>query len=61
LEKNGFKKRIGNTLYIRPFMIAVGSGVIAQPSNAIPFYDYTTPADRTILDEAALKNAQRHH
>ena len=32
IEKDWVKKGKGNTLYIRPFMIAIGSGVIAAPS-----------------------------
>jgi branched-chain amino acid aminotransferase len=30
----------GNTLYIRPFMIATGEGVIANPSDELQIYDY---------------------
>ena len=44
LEKNWIKKGLGNTLYIRPFMIAVGSGVIAQPSSQYRFMIILSPA-----------------
>ena len=44
LEKNWVKKGLGNTLYIRPFMIAIGSGVIAQPSTQYRFMIILSPA-----------------
>ncbi len=44
LERDWVKKGIGNTLYIRPFMIAVGSGVIAQPSTQYRFMIILSPA-----------------
>lgn len=44
LEKEWVKKGLGNTLYIRPFMIAVGSGVIAQPSTQYRFMIILSPA-----------------
>ncbi len=44
IEKAWVKKGIGNTLYIRPFMIAIGSGVIAQPSTQYRFMIILSPA-----------------
>ncbi len=44
IEKNWVKKGLGNTLYIRPFMIAIGSGVIAQPSTQYRFMIILSPA-----------------
>lgn len=44
LEKDWIKKGVGNTLYIRPFMIAIGSGVIAQPSTQYRFMIILSPA-----------------
>ena len=44
LERNWVKKGIGNTLYLRPFMIAIGSGVIAQPSTQYRFMIILSPA-----------------
>lgn len=44
LEKEWVKKGKGNTLYIRPFMIAIGSGVIAQPSTQYRFMIILSPA-----------------
>ena len=44
LEKEWVKKGPGNALYIRPFMIAIGSGVIAQPSTQYRFMIILSPA-----------------
>jgi branched-chain amino acid aminotransferase len=44
MERDWVKKGQGNTLYIRPFMIAVGSGVIAQPSTQYRFMIILSPA-----------------
>lgn len=44
LEKDWVKKGVGNTLYIRPFMIAIGSGVIAAPSSQYRFMIILSPA-----------------
>jgi len=44
LERNWVKKGNGNTLYIRPFMIAIGSGVIAAPSTQYRFMIILSPA-----------------
>jgi len=44
LEREWVKKGLGNTLYIRPFMIAIGSGVIAAPSTQYRFMIILSPA-----------------
>ena len=44
LEKEWVKKGVGNSLYIRPFMIAIGTGVIAQPSSQYRFMIILSPA-----------------
>ncbi len=44
IEDKWVKKGVGNTLYIRPFMIAIGSGVIAQPSSQYRFMIILSPA-----------------
>lgn len=44
IDKDWVKKGIGNTLYIRPFMIAIGTGVIAQPSTQYRFMIILSPA-----------------
>ena len=44
IEKDWVKFGNGNSLYIRPFMIAIGSGVIAQPSSQYRFMIILSPA-----------------
>ena len=44
VEKDWVKKGKGNSLYIRPFMIAIGSGVIAAPSTQYRFMIILSPA-----------------
>jgi len=44
LDREWVKKGLGNTLYLRPFMIATGHGVIAQPSNEYRFMIILSPA-----------------
>jgi branched-chain amino acid aminotransferase len=44
LEREWVKKGVGSTLYIRPFMIATGTGVIASPSNDYRFMILLSPA-----------------
>ncbi|WP_322550701.1 branched-chain amino acid aminotransferase [Flavobacterium psychraquaticum] len=44
IEKDWVKKGKGNTLYIRPFMIATGHGVIAAPSQSYRFMIILSPA-----------------
>ena len=44
IEKEWVKKGKGNSLYIRPFMIAVGTGVVAAPSSHYRFMIILSPA-----------------
>jgi branched-chain amino acid aminotransferase len=44
IDQQWVKKGIGNTLYIRPFMIATGHGVIAAPSQEYRFMIILSPA-----------------
>lgn len=44
IDKDWVKKGFGNSLYIRPFMIATGSGVIANPSTHYRFMIILSPA-----------------
>src|SRR5690606_34958379 len=44
IEKDWVRKGLGNSLYIRPFMIATESGVIASPSNEFLFCILLSPA-----------------
>lgn len=43
LDKEWIKKGKGNALYIRPFMIATGTGVIANPSDKYKFMIILSP------------------
>ena len=44
IDKNWVKKGNGNSLYIRPFMIATGKGVMASPSTDYRFMIILSPA-----------------
>ena len=44
LDSEWIKKGLGNTMYIRPFMIATGVGVIANPSDDYKFMIILSPA-----------------
>ncbi len=44
IDQDWVKKGKGNSLYIRPFMIAIGTGVIAQPSSQYRFMIILSPA-----------------
>ncbi len=44
IEKEWVRKGKGNSLYIRPFMIAIGTGVIAAPSTQYRFMIILSPA-----------------
>ncbi len=44
LDEAWIKKGKGNTLYIRPFMVATGHGVIANPSDDYKFMIILSPA-----------------
>lgn len=44
LDKEWVKKEKGSSLYIRPFMIATGTGVIANPSEDYKFMIILSPA-----------------
>ena len=44
LDEAWIQKGVGNTMYIRPFMIATGDGVIANPSDYYKFMIILSPA-----------------
>lgn len=44
IEREWVKHKPGSSLYIRPFMIAIGPGVIAQPSTQYRFMIILSPA-----------------
>lgn len=60
IEKDWIKKGKGNTLYIRPFMIAVGSGVIAQPSTQYRFMIIMSPAKSYYSGEVKVLIAEHY-
>ncbi len=60
IEKAWVKKGLGNTLYIRPFMIAIGSGVIAQPSTQYRFMIILSPARYYYSDDVKVIIAEHY-
>ena len=60
IEKQWVKKGKGNTLYIRPFMIAIGSGVIAQPSTQYRFMIILSPAKAYYSGEVKVIIAEHY-
>ena len=54
LERAWVQKGLGNTLYIRPFMIATGSGVIAAPSSEYRFMIILSPAKSYYFGEVKV-------
>jgi branched-chain amino acid aminotransferase len=60
MEKDWVKKGVGNSLYIRPFMIAIGSGVIAQPSTQYKFMILLSPAKAYYSGEVKVIIAEHY-
>ena len=60
LERDWVKKGKGNTLYIRPFMIAIGTGVIAQPSTQYRFMIILSPARAYYSGEVKVLIAEHY-
>jgi branched-chain amino acid aminotransferase len=60
LEKNWVKKGKGNSLYLRPFMIAVGSGVLATPSQHYRFMIILSPAKSYYNGEVKVVIAEHY-
>lgn len=60
LERNWVKKGLGNSLYVRPFMIAVGSGVIAAPSTQYRFMIILSPAKSYYSGEVKVIIAEHY-
>lgn len=60
LERDWVKKGKGNTLYIRPFMIAIGTGVIAQPSTQYRFIIILSPARAYYSGEVKVLIAEHY-
>ncbi len=60
IERDWVKKGLGNTLYIRPFMIAIGSGVIAAPSTQYRFMIILSPARSYYSGEVKVLIAEHY-
>jgi branched-chain amino acid aminotransferase len=60
LERNWVKKGQGNSLYIRPFMIATGTGVIAAPSLKYRFMILLSPARSYYSGEVKVVIAEHY-
>ncbi|HSD15326.1 MAG TPA: branched-chain amino acid aminotransferase [Flavobacterium sp.] len=60
IEKNWVKKGKGNSLYIRPFMIATGHGVVASPSNQYRFCIILSPASAYYSGEVKVVIADHY-
>ena len=60
LERKWVKKGKGNTLYIRPFMIATGHGVIAAPSDQYRFMIILSPAKSYYSGEVKVIIAEHY-
>ena len=60
LEREWVKKGVGSTLYIRPFMIATGTGVIASPSNDYRFMILLSPAKSYYSGEVKVIIAEHY-
>jgi len=60
LEKDWVKKGLGNSLYIRPFMIATGTGVIASPSAEYRFAIILSPAKSYYTGEVKVVVAEHY-
>ena len=60
LDKNWVKKGEGNSLYIRPFMIATGKGVMASPSTDYRFMIILSPAKAYYSGEVKVVIAEHY-
>lgn len=60
LDRDWVKFGKGNSLYIRPFMIAIGSGVIAQPSSQYRFMIILSPAKSYYSGEVKVLIAEHY-
>lgn len=60
LERNWIKKGIGNSLYIRPFLIATQPSVLAAPADAYKFMIICSPAQSYYTGEVRVKIAEHY-
>ena len=60
LDEAWIKKGKGNTMYIRPFMIATGAGVVANPSDEYKFMIILSPAKAYYSGEVKVIIAEHY-
>ena len=60
LDRNWVKKGLGNALYIRPFMIATGKGVMASPSAEYRFMIILSPVKSYYSGEVKVTIAEHY-
>ncbi|QNJ96770.1 branched-chain amino acid aminotransferase [Constantimarinum furrinae] len=60
LDKDWIKSGLGNSLYIRPFVMATQVGVSASPSNAYKFMILLSPAQAYYTGEVRVVIAQQY-
>ncbi len=60
MERDWVKPGFGNSLYIRPFMIAIGSGVVAAPSTQFRFMIILSPAKSYYSGEVKVLIAEHY-
>ena len=60
LDKNWIKKGIGNSLYIRPFVIATEPAISASPANTYKFMIICSPAKSYYKGEVRVLFAQQY-
>ncbi|MCM4160744.1 branched-chain amino acid aminotransferase [Antarcticibacterium flavum] len=60
LEKDWIKKGFGNSLYIRPFVIATEPGVLASPGTKYKFMIICSPAKSYYTGEVRVQISERY-
>tara|TARA_R100001369_G_scaffold954_4_gene3208 strand:- start:81394 stop:82464 length:1071 start_codon:yes stop_codon:yes gene_type:complete len=60
LEKDWIKKGFGNSLYIRPFVIATEPGVLASPGTTYKFMIICSPAKSYYNGEVRVKFSEKY-
>jgi len=60
LDKEWVKNENGSTMYIRPFMIATGAGVVANPSDEYKFMILLSPAKAYYSGEVKVLIAEHY-
>ena len=60
IDEAWVKKGLGNTMYIRPFMIATGDGVVANPSSEYKFMIILSPATDYYSGEVKVLIAEHY-